>query len=176
MIVKGIIFIIITHFKIVSFILVVLPKDLYRLKRPHVIFDADVPEKDNRDDDEDDDVDECDSDFSYGSDDSDDSNESGEPLTQAQIDKWEEIADAISPTEFAWMDADGNCYDNEGHWVEFEYPNSYYGLTSEEEEGDEGDEEEDEDNEEEHCLQNEDNEEDHCLQKKRKGPPDAHRD
>ena len=87
MIVKGIIFIIITHFKIVSFILVVLPEDLCRLKRPHVIFDADVPEKDNRDDDEDDDVDECDSDFSYGSDDSDDSNESGEPLTQAQIDK-----------------------------------------------------------------------------------------
>ena len=66
------------------------------------------------------------------------------------------------------MDADGNCYDSEGHLVEFEYPNSYYGLTSEDEEdeeSDEGDEEEVEDNEEERCLP-----------KKRKGPPDAHRD
>ena len=77
MIVKGIIFIIITHFKIVSFILVVLPEDLCRLKRPHVIFDADVPEKDNRDNDKDDDVDECNSDFLCGSDDSDDSNKHG---------------------------------------------------------------------------------------------------
>ena len=81
---------------------------------------------------------------------SDESNESEEKLTQAQIDKYEEIADAIWPTEFAWMDADGNCYDHDGHWVEFEYPNEYYGLSDESEyelndqdDGDEDDNEED---------------------------------
>ena len=69
------------------------------------------------------------------------SNESGEKLTQAQIDKWDEIADAIWPTEFAWMDADGNCYDHDGNWVDFEYQNEYYGLSDEF--GDKDDNEED---------------------------------
>ena len=94
--------------------------------------------------------------------------ESDRQLTQAQIDAYERIQNAVWPTEWARMDDDGNCYDSEGHLVEFEYPNSYYGLTSEEEE----DEESDEGNEEEV----EDNEEERCLPKKRKGPPDAHRD
>ena len=63
--------------------------------------------------------------------------ESDRQLTQAQIDAYERIQNAVWPTEWARMDDDGNCYDSEGHLVEFEYPNSYYGLTSEEEE-DEG--------------------------------------
>ena len=38
------------------------------------------------------------------------------------------------------MDSDGYCYDNEGHLVEFEYPDEYY--------NDEDDEDDDEDEEE----------------------------
>lgn len=55
-------------------------------------------------------------------------------LTQAQKDEWHRIENEYDdPPEFAYMDLDGNCFDSEGHSVEFEYRN--------EEDGDDEDDE-----------------------------------
>ena len=46
-----------------------------------------------------------------------------ESLTQAQREEWHRIHHEYhNPPDFAHMDSDGQCFDNEGHLVEFEYP------------------------------------------------------
>ena len=68
----------------------------------------------------------------------DNDDDSGNSLNSAQKAALERIEHAIWPTEYSWMDDDGNCYDYEGHWIDWIIPNSYYGLPDTEDEDEDG--------------------------------------
>ena len=76
------------------------------------------------------------------SDDDDESVHSGDTLTMAQREAYERIQHAIWPLSFNYMDDDGNCYDSEGHWIDWVFPNSYYGLSDTDSDTDDDDIEE----------------------------------